>query len=78
MTCQWKNPRFLSRAAEADAGVKQLSAVPWLAETKVGLRLLGLSPTQIDSALAEHRRAEGRQLLTSLADGQPAAETAGV
>jgi len=71
MTCQWKNPRFLSRAAEADAGMKQLSAVPWLANTKVGLRLLGLSPTDIDNALAEQRRAQGREMFAQIAASQP-------
>jgi hypothetical protein len=39
---KWRDPRFLSRAAAADAGMKQLTAIPWLAETEVGLELLGL------------------------------------
>lgn len=57
---RWRNPRFLSRAAEADAGTKQLAAVPWLAETRVGLSLVGMSEQQIDDALGERQRAEGR------------------
>src|SRR5690606_41167465 len=36
----WRKPRYLSRSAAADAGVKQIAAVPWLAETEVGLELL--------------------------------------
>ena len=56
----WRNPRFLSRAAEADAGAKSIGAVPWLAETEVGLELLGLDPQQIQRALGERQRAEGR------------------
>lgn len=57
---RWRNPRFLSRAAEADAGSKQVATVPWLAETEVGLSLLGLTPDQIRDALGERQRAEGR------------------
>ena len=59
---RWRNPRFLSRSAEADAGAKQIASVPWLAETRVGLELLGLTPTQIDDALAQRRKASGRAL----------------
>jgi hypothetical protein len=50
---KWRSPLYLSRAAQADAGMKQLSAVPWLAETEVGLQLLGLDDQQIKRALAE-------------------------
>lgn len=72
---QWRNPIYLSRAAAADAGSKQLSAAPWLAETEVGLQLLGLTKQQIDLAMADRRRASGRQVLEALvagnADAQP-------
>ena len=57
----WLGAKFESRAAKADAGAKQLSVVPWLAETEVGLELLGLEPEQIKRALAERGRASGRQ-----------------
>ena len=63
---KWRSPLYLSRAAQADAGSKQLGAVPWLAETEVGLELLGLDEQQIARALADRRRAEGRQALTAL------------
>jgi hypothetical protein len=62
----WRNPRYQSRAAEADAGTKQLSAVPWLGETEVGLELLGLTPQQRANALAERRRNSGRAILEAL------------
>lgn len=55
----WRSPLHLSRAAEADAGSKQVAAAPWLAETTVGLELLGLSKQQIERALAEKRRLQG-------------------
>lgn len=66
INAKWRSPIHLSKAAQADAGVKQLSAVPWLAETEVGLELLGLSPQQIDRALADRRRAEGQGVLQML------------
>lgn len=63
---RFRNPRFLSRAAEADAGSKQLAVVPWLAETRVGLGLLGMTEQQIDDALGERQRAEARARLDAL------------
>ncbi|WP_234788960.1 phage portal protein, partial [Mycolicibacterium iranicum] len=43
MEPKFRSPVHISRAAQADAGQKQIAAVPWLAETTVGLQLLGLS-----------------------------------
>lgn len=63
----WRNPRFQSRAAQADAGMKQLSAMPWLAETEVGLELLGLTPQQRKRALTERSRVRGSSVLAALA-----------
>ena len=62
----WRSPVYLSRAAQADAGAKQLGAVPWLAETTVGLKLLGLSQEQVDVAMAEKRRAQAVTLASSI------------
>src|SRR5690606_36655027 len=53
---RWRSPLYLSRAAQADAGLKQLTAVPWLADTEVGLELLGLDDQQIKRAMADRRR----------------------
>lgn len=63
---KWRSPLYLSRAAQADAGMKQLAAVPWLADTEVGLELLGLDDQQIRRAMAEKRRASGSQALESI------------
>lgn len=65
---KWRSPVHLSRAAAADAGAKQLGAVPWLAETEVGLELLGLDAQQIERAMAERRRMAGRALVAALGD----------
>ena len=63
---KWRNPQFVSRSAAADAGAKQLGAVPWLAETRVGLELLGLDPQTIDRALDEKQKVTGRAVLAAL------------
>jgi hypothetical protein len=63
---QWRDPRYQSRAALADAGMKQLTAVPWLAETEVGLKLLGLTPQDAKLAMADKRRIQGRATLQAL------------
>lgn len=68
ISTNWRNPRYESRAALADAGMKQLSAVPWLAETETGLELLGLSPDQVKNALAEKRRVAGTDALRAILD----------
>jgi hypothetical protein len=72
---KWRSPIYLSKAAAADAGAKQISVVPWLAETEVGLELLGLDEQQIRRAMADKRRAAGRAVVAALtpqtnADGQ--------
>lgn len=64
---KWRSPVHLSRAAEADAGAKQLGAGPeWLKETRVGLELLGLTDQQIERAMSEQRQVAGRQVLAAL------------
>ncbi len=66
MAPKWRSPVHLSRAAQADAGMKQLAAVPWLADTDVGLELLGLSEQQIERANAARRRSQAVTLLEQL------------
>lgn len=75
---KWRSPIYLSRAQQADAGSKQLAAAPWLAETEIGLELLGLDEQQIARAMSEKRRAEGRLILKSLAQRGAATLAAGV
>lgn len=61
---QWRDPRYQSRAAMADAGMKQLSVLPWLAKSDVGLELLGLTPQQVKRAMA----VQGSAAMASLVD----------
>ena len=70
----WRNHMYVSRTVAADAGSKTLEKVPWLAETEVGLELLGLSPSQVRRAMADKRVAEGRALLRGLPLEDPSAD----
>jgi hypothetical protein len=74
---RWRSPIHDSRAAAADAGMKVITAFPWLAETEVGLEISGLSPDQIKRALAERRRAQGTSALRSILDQAAAKVTGG-
>lgn len=67
----WRNPRYVSRTAEADAATKTMSipGLEWLADTEVGLELAGLTEDQIRRALAERRRTQGRDTLRRLVGG---------
>lgn len=67
---KWRSPIYLSKAAAADAGAKQIGAIPWLAETEVGLELLGLDDQQIRRAMADRRRAAGRAVVAALTPAQ--------
>ncbi|GAA4756136.1 phage portal protein [Gordonia alkaliphila] len=75
----WRPPQHQSRAAMADAGAKQVASVPWLAETEVGLELVGLTPDQITRALAARDKARSEQAFESIltVPDTPAAEDAG-
>jgi len=68
---RWRDPRYQSRAAMADAGSKQIAAMPGLADTEVGLELLGLDQQQIDRVIAERRRARVADTMTALASVAP-------
>lgn len=67
----WRDPRYVSRSAQADAGLKQLMAVPELATSEVGLELIGLEPQQISRFKAEQRNLRSQQMLTSLVNAAP-------
>lgn len=73
----WRSPIYLSRAAAADAGAKQIATVPWLAETRVGLKLLGLSDQDIDMALSERKQNVGRQSAAAIIAAREADVTRG-
>jgi hypothetical protein len=68
VTPKWRPPEYLSRAAAADAGTKVLSIAPWLADTDVGLELLGLTPDQATRAMNQRARTAGKAVLQQLLD----------
>ena len=63
---RWRSPLYLSRAAQADAGMKILSVIPDLAQTEVGLRLVGLDDQEVRQVAADRRRAAGTGVLSTL------------
>ncbi len=62
----FRNPMHASRSQAADAGSKIIDKMPWLAETEVGLELMGLTPDQARRAMSERRRVQGRATLDRL------------
>lgn len=71
----WRNPMHVSRAAAADAGSKTIDKMPWLADTSVGLELMGLTPDQARRAMAERQRAQSRATLDRLVSGGTASDS---
>jgi hypothetical protein len=51
--------------------MKILAAVPWLADTAVGLELVGLDDQQIAMAMSEKRRASVTTLLSRMPTSLP-------
>lgn len=66
---KWRNPRYLARSAEVDAGSKQLAAAPELRGSDLGYEMLGLSPQQVKRAVAISRQTNSRSLLATLRAG---------
>ena len=64
---KWRSPIYLSRAQQADAGMKQLTALPWLADTSVAPEIVGLDEQQAKRALNDRRRANGGRTLSQVA-----------
>lgn len=71
MQVGWRSPIYLSRAAEADAGAKEIAALPdWVRETPVAMRRLGWSQLEIDEALAYRAKSVGRQSALSIIEAR--------
>ena len=49
----WRPPNRPTLASLADAGAKQVAAIPGLADTTVGMELIGLTPQQIERFQSE-------------------------
>lgn len=75
VSAKWRPAATPTVSAQADAGAKQLGSVPWLAETDVGLELLGLDDQTIKRAMSQKRRANVSALIQRMADGGVGAGT---
>ncbi|MDU5163488.1 MAG: hypothetical protein E6212_02725 [Actinomyces sp.] len=67
LATRWGDPAHPSIVSQSDAIVKQISALPWLAESPVVLEELGYSGSQIARLMSDKRRAEASGLLDRLA-----------
>lgn len=66
LATRWGDPAHPSIVSQSDAIVKQISAMPWLAESSVVLEELGYSGAQIARLMSDKRRAEASGLLDRL------------
>ena len=66
LATRWGDPAHPSIVSQSDAIVKQISAMPWLAQSSVVLEELGYSGSQIARLMSDKRRAEASGLLEQL------------
>jgi hypothetical protein len=71
---RFRNPAMPSVVSQSDAVIKQVSALPWLAETSVVLEELGYTAEQITRLLSDKRRRRALETVRQMA--QPAVATA--
>lgn len=64
---QWRSPIYLSKAQQADAGLKIMQADPSIRGTRVGYELLGLTPLQIEQVQEDQALQTGRSVLQMVA-----------
>lgn len=70
----WQNPATPSVVSAADAVVKQVAAVPWLAESPLVLKRLGYNQAEVVQLLADKRRAEQQIQMRELLAGRGVAQ----
>lgn len=63
ITPKFRNPAMPSVVSQSDAIVKQVSAMPWIGETRVALEELGYSEDQVMRLMSDKKRAEGTELI---------------
>ncbi len=68
LSARWRPAAHLSHASKADAGAKQLGALPWLADSPLGPELVGLTEQQQKRAAAYQEKAQAASLLDKLLD----------
>lgn len=71
LSFKWRRADRPTLVAIADAGSKQVAAIPDLATTEVGMEMIGMDPDQIQRATNELRRRQGASVLDRLRDAAP-------
>ena len=63
---RFRNPAIPSVVSQSDAIIKQVSAIPWIAESQVALEELGYTESQITRLLSDKRKYESKKALESI------------
>ena len=71
LSLTWRSPERVTLSALADAGSKQVAAVEGLAQTDVGMEMLGMSRSQRQRAQSQLRRAQSGMLLDRVLNANP-------
>ena len=71
LATRWRNPAMPSVVSQSDAVVKQISAIPELAQTDVALEELGYSAEQIVRIRSQIKRAQAGGVLDRLLASTP-------
>lgn len=66
LSFKWRRADRPTLVAIADAGSKQVAAIPNLADTEVGMEMVGMDPDQIQRARNELRRTKGSDALNAI------------
>lgn len=74
LQANWRNPATPSVVSAADAAVKQVAAVPWLAESPLILKRMGFTQPEIVQLLADKKRAEREIQTRALIENRGVAE----
>lgn len=69
MQPRFRNPAIPSVVSQSDAIIKQVSAIPWLAESQVALEELGYTESQITRLLSDKRKYQSQKALEALIAG---------
>lgn len=73
LKAKFRDPATPSKSSAADAVVKQVGVLPWLADSDVTLEQLGYDDTTIDRLRDDRRRANVSSLVTRITTAAPAA-----
>lgn len=75
LTLTWRSPERFTLAAIADAGAKQVAMIDGLAETSVGMEMLGMTRDQVRRAQSEIRRGRSSSVLDRILATQSGVNT---